>query len=206
MAGYAGTTERTVFLLGEVRARILVFLLAVLLAMFPISWSSIADSNERRGDFSTLIAIGGTRVHLACQGNGPATVAIVNEASLTGVIDDAVQARLARSVRLCTVTMAEAVSRSSHDLITLLPVTLFGQKLPEPFVIISLASISSAFDDADDRPFNERLAGFVLINPSPAPGSGLVARADGSNWPLPMDDTGETVLAILSLFWPTDEV
>ena len=207
MVGFAGTTERTVFFPGEVRMRILVCLLAAVLAMFPIGWNSFIVLTKGHGDdYSTLIAIGGTRVVLECQGNGPATIAIVGESSIEGVIDDAVRTRLARSVRLCTVTMAEAVSRSSQDLVSLLPVTLYGQKLPEPFVIISLASISTAFDDANDRPFNERLAGFILINPSPAPATGLVVRADGINWPLPTDDTGKTALAILSLFWPPDEV
>jgi len=199
-----GTGERSLPWLNGVRPRTLICLLAALLALVRIDVTPNFGAAGQNSDYSTVVAINGTRINLTCQGSGPGTIAIVDTAAVASVIDDSVRSQLARSVRLCTIEVLEATARTSDDLIRLLPVTLFGQKLSAPYVIISLASISTAFDEGDQLPFHERIGGFVLIDSGP-PATGLAARTDGTNWPLPAGDEDRIALAILSLFWPPDE-
>lgn len=206
MVGYAGTFQPTTPFPGSVRRRALICLLAATLALVNIDVIQHAAPSGARGNYSTIIAVGGTRIRLACEGYGPATVAIIDPSGLRTAINDAVQAQLARSVRLCTIELAEAASRSTPNLPRLLPATLYAERVPAPFVIVTYASALPAFSQAHgSTPFIELVAGWVLITPLPMPPTGVVIRADGATWSLPIGDGDETALSIMSLFWPPEE-
>jgi hypothetical protein len=208
MFGFAGTFEPSIAFLGGVRQRILICLLATVIALTDTTWPTwpqISAPNGKHGEYSTVVAVGGTRVSLSCRGAGPATVILAGVSGVPLVIDAPARAQLARSVRLCTVSLVGAVFTSLPNLTEQFPKTLTGLSVPAPYVIICDPSLSPAFNQAPGPPA-DLVVGMVVIDVSPPPPTGLVMRPDGSAWLLPMDDTDETVLAILSLFWPPDEV
>jgi hypothetical protein len=206
MVGYAGTGAPPIPILNGTRQRIIISLLAAVLALVDFNVSLNTTPSAAHGNYSTIVGVGGTRVLLACHGNGPVTVAIISPLSIEPAIDDPVQARLTRSVRLCTVTVNDATSSATSDLTGLLPAMLYAQRAPAPYVIISATSDSALFNGLTAHiPFSERVAGWVFVDTAPAP-AGIGIRADGATWSLPIGDRDQTALAILSLFWPPDEV
>jgi hypothetical protein len=48
------------------------------------------------------------------------------------------------------------------------------------------------------------VAGFVLIGASQQSPVAQAIASDGRSWPVPLDDQEDTVLTILSLFWPPE--
>lgn len=200
MSACPGTRERPTFL-GAVRQRIIISLLAVLLALTDYSvWPAPAPS-AMHGDYSTIVVIAETRLHLACEGEGPATVAILSPSAVGAVIDHEVRERLSRSVRICLFSRTEAALTAAENLAGLLPATLAALHAAAPYVIISSVSMTAAFVPAND-PANELVAGHVLIAPLPLPPTGMIVHANGTIAPLPIGDAGKTTLAILSLLWP----
>lgn len=206
MGATTGSRERSNGCLSEAWQRVLISLLAALLALVDLNLTRHAEPNGARGDFSTLVAVGGTRINLACRGSGPSTVAIISSAGLGTAVDDSVQDHLARSVRLCGITFAEPASGPTPNLIRLLPATLYAERVPSPFVIVSAASQHPPFSaGSEPTPFIHLIAGWVLITPLPTPATGVAIHADGTTWSLPTHDRDDTALAILKLFWPLDE-
>jgi hypothetical protein len=205
MDAKAGTGAPPIPILNGTLQRVIISLLAAVLALIHVNLMPDAASSAARGDYSTATAVGGTRILLACHGHGPVTVAIISPTAVELVIDDAVQAQLARSVRLCSVTANVATASAAPDLTRLLPALLYEAHARAPYVIVSTASVSALFNRPEARiPFIDRVAGWVLVDPAPAP-AGLCVSADERIWPLPAGDRDKTALAILSLFWPPEE-
>lgn len=188
-----------------VRQRAIICSLAALLALLDWGWASPTSLRGTTEPMVTGVSMNGTRVDLACRGRGPATIVLVGEPLVRPVIDDAVQAQLARSVQLCTLTVREgAANYSSPPLADVLRGLLIGGKVPGPYAFVSHAS-ESTVSVWVTGPLAAETAGFVLVDPSSSPTSHLVIATDGEQWPLPTNDTEATALAILKLFWPADE-
>ena len=205
MVGYGGTGAPPIAMLNGTRQRIIIGLLAAVLALVHIDLTPIAAPSASRGDYSTVVGVGGTGIILACHGFGPATVAIISPAAMEPAIDHAVRAQLGRSVRLCTITPGDATAHPAPDLSRLLPAALYAERALAPYVIVSAASELPRFSQAvTPVPFMDLVAGWVFINPE-LPPTGVSIRADGSAWSLTIGDRDTTALAILALFWPPDE-
>ena len=204
MVGYAGASAPSIPVLNGIRQRIVISLLVAVLALVDFNVMPSAAPSGSRGDYSAVVGVGGRRIFLACHGHGPATVAIISPAKMEPAIDHAVRAQLERSVRLCTITPGDATLFPAPDLTRLLPATLYAQRAPAPYVIVSTASELPQFSQsATPVPFTDLVAGWVFVDPT-LPPTGFGIRADGSTWSLQMGDRDTTALSILSLFWPPD--
>lgn len=205
MAGNTGPRERARPWLRGVRQRAAIGALAALLALMNGSWIPAISLRGGSGTSSTMMRIQGTRFDLECHGAGAATVLIYSQQSIAGVINNDVKAALARSVRLCTLTVTESSVRIEAPPIAKIMTTMLASSgEPTPWAIVTHGSRSSAFDPAPGK-LSGLVAGVVLVHPSPSAPTGLVVATDGTNWPLPVGDSSELVLAILKLFWPPEE-
>jgi hypothetical protein len=207
MARFAGASEPSGPFFGRIRQRVLISLLAALLALAQVEghdWRRPPAPTGMYGRYSTEVSIDGTRYALACAGQGVSTVVIVGETALAPVMTDMVQAQLARFVRLCSITAVEGVPRTKLNLAVDRPTALNREQIPAPYVIIAQRPASTTFGQATG-PAAALVTGMVFITLSPSPPTGLALTADGGRRPLPLDDPVDTMLAILALFWPSDE-
>jgi hypothetical protein len=205
MIASPGTGESTDFFFGQVRYRVLISMLAALLGLANVGLLQHTVPNGARGNYTTLVAAGGTRIKLACEGSGPVTVAMIDPAGLSTAIDSAVHDELARSVRLCRIDLAEPADQPTPNLTRVLPAALYAERVPAPFVIVTSPLQSPTYNGGtESTPFIDLIAGWVFVTPMPAPATGVVMRADGSTWSLPVGDTTGTALAILKTFWPPE--
>lgn len=206
MAVAAGPRERPVIpWMNGVRQRAILCMLAALLGLFEWEWLPSISFDSSSHTITTGVTINGTGGALSCRGQGGATVIMVGAPLVSGVIDDAVQAKLKRSVRLCSLIVTSSDSRGLNvPFSNLLHALLIGGKVPGPYAIITHAAESTVRTWMIGGLVSQT-AGFVLVDASLNGSSTVVLAANGDQWPLPMGDADTTALSILQLFWPPEE-
>jgi len=191
---------------SEVRRRVFICLFAALLALFHWAWLPNIDLHPDSWTYAIGANSNGVQIDLRCHGRGTSTVILVTSPLTQAAVDDDVQAALARYERFCTVSFVQVASTYAPvDLMEVLSAALSGAIPPPPFVIIASQVSAASLRSRLGESFMQRVAGFVLVDPPSQP-TRLVVSMNGEQRPLPVGDRDAMVLAILSLFWPPDDV
>jgi hypothetical protein len=195
--------------LTGVRQRVILIVLASVLALATQSSRGGLPSNGAEGDLDIAVEIGGERLRFACRGSGHATALFLASGETTALpLWDEARDGAAAFARVCTLDMTGVDMRASRltpteveQIATDLDGVLAGEQVPAPYVLVALVDLEEI-----TAHFAERSGGLVngtlLIDPVPQPMIGWVVVEDEVRRQMTLETNDQFLFAIRSLVWP----
>ncbi len=195
--------------LAGVRQRVILIMLATVLALATQSSRGSLPPNGAEGDLDIAVEIGGERLQFACWGSGQATVLFLERVVTTALpFWNEAQEGAATFARVCTLDMTGVDAHTTWltpagavQIAADLDGVLAREQVPAPYVLVAeaeLESIATFFAERSGGPVN----GALLIDPGPPPMIGWATGDEGTRRHMLLETIDQFLFAIRSLVWP----
>ena len=199
--------------LTGVRQRVILVVLATVLALATQSSQGGLPPTGADGDLDITVEIGGERLGFTCRGSGHTTVLLLaSDETAAGSFWHDAETGAAAITRVCALDLtgvdlratwltAAGVSRITTELNALLA----GEQVPAPYVLVATVAMEPVTTQVAEHS-GDLVNGTLLIDAERQPMIGWIAEGGKAPRAVTLVSAEQLLLAIRSLVWPAAEM